>query len=185
MIWLAKGGPAHHKFIHFFHFFAKLKKLKRNWIHLLVDCWPGRQSNSNKSNQINSIKRNLIDWLIDFFDCSRPCLASSTNQWNIFIWFDWFRAGREKSWNQFHLFHSLKRMKWNDFTFLSFSSCCSRRVELFVFFSLTPPPRYRSLPPSNEFHSFVLRNCWLWAPRPCGEMREKQSINLIQTKERE
>lgn len=61
-----------------------IKQIKLFWFDWVGGCWwlmkkekeressPRRQSNSNKSNQINSIKRNLIDWLIDFFDCSRP-----------------------------------------------------------------------------------------------------------------
>ena len=46
------------------------------------------------------------------------CLAlPSTNERFSICWMEW-AAGEEKKWNQFHQFHSFKRMEWNGFTFL-------------------------------------------------------------------
>ena len=81
---------------------------------LLLFCWPAARHQKERKNWMVSLhstfQRN--DWMA-------LCLAlPSTIKRLLNCWLEW-AAVKEKKWNQFHQFHSFKRMEWNGFTFLS------------------------------------------------------------------
>ena len=61
----------------------------------------------------SAVKNKDKSWMVG-------CLAPSTNQWNIFIWFGWFRAGERNKQSQSIILHSFMRMKIDGFGFFLF-----------------------------------------------------------------